>query len=589
LVCLLTFSPAALRAQSPSLSGSEFGINGAAPGEQAFPSLFISGHGGLVVWQDNTIDGAIGTGIAARSLDTNLAPVGAAFRVNQKLPGDQLAPAVVQLAGGNSLVVWHTRLVAHQSVVGRLLSSSNTFLSGDIALSPESTTNVIKYKTNWFAFSKNRYRKRSYRLKDVVWNIRELSGQPALAALPDGGAVVAYQSASRHETNSWALSTYWAWNGKRNVTNDLLVPTRVFIDWMHDVYFQRVSASGAKLGPEVQVNQAADFNQRSPALAVLANGNFVVAWVSEQQRVFLRTNNFNLEIRARLFNGQGQALGDEFVVSGTDDLLNANPAVSALASGGFVIAWSQQETLLSRRWDVVSQTFLADGTPSGSRQLVNTYTVGDQFGPKLAAVGDNQLVVWTSLGQDGSREGVYGRLLNGGTASGDEFLVNTTTISRQLQPAVAADAAGRFLVAWASYTGVTGFDLFGQGYSIPTTVTAPVAGATVGQAYLSVELNQPARGATISLPATLLNPLASPAAAAPAPAEVPLQLGLEGPIQKLHLHWNTLAGARYQVERSADFKVWTPVGEARTAAGATDSVGLDLSEAAAFYRVVQLR
>jgi hypothetical protein len=513
--------------------------------------------------------------------------------VNQKLPGDQLAPVVVQLAGGNSLVVWHTRLVAHQSVVGRVLSSSNTFLSGDIALSPESTTNVIKYKTNWFAFSKSRYRKRSYRLKDVVHNIRESSGQATAAGLPDGSALVVYQSGCRGETNSWALTRHWAWNGKRNITNDLLVPTRVFVDWMQDIYFQHVSPTGAKLGPEVRVNQVADFNQRSPAVAVLANGNFVVTWVSEVQRGFLRTNNLSLEIRARLFNGQGEPLGDEILISGTDELFNANPAVCALGSGGFTVAWSQQETERSRRWDVVCRTFAADGTPTGERQLVNGYTVGDQFAPRMAGVGDQQMVVWTSVGQDGSREGVYGRMLNGGSPSGDEFLVNTTTISRQLQPAVGADAQGRFLVAWASYTGVTGFDLFGQGYSIPTPVTAPVSGViTAPVSGFLMEINRaPRPGGSFPLPPTPLTPqpLVSSAVTPTAASDVPLQLGLEGPTQKLHLHWNTFVGARYQVERSGDLKVWTPVGDPRTATGATDAVALDLADPTAFYRVVQLR
>ena len=83
-----------------------------------------------------------------------------------------------------------------------------------------------------------------------------------------------------------------------------------------------------------------------------------------------------------------------------------------------------------------------------------------------ASIGVDYLVVWTSLGQDGSREGVYGQFVHSdGTLVGGEFRVNTTTIGQQMQPAVASDGANQFLVVWTSYTGNPySFDLFAQRY-----------------------------------------------------------------------------------------------------------------------------
>ena len=74
--------------------------------------------------------------------------------------------------------------------------------------------------------------------------------------------------------------------------------------------------------------------------------------------------------------------------------------------------------------------------------------------------------MWTSLAQDGSREGVFRRFLNGnGTLTSGEFRVNTTTAGQQMQPAVASDGANQFLVTWTSYTGSPyNFDLFAQRY-----------------------------------------------------------------------------------------------------------------------------
>ena len=94
----------------------------------------------------------------------------------------------------------------------------------------------------------------------------------------------------------------------------------------------------------------------------------------------------------------------------------------------------------------------------------------DQYQPKIAAGPAGSMVVWTSMGEDGSQEGVYGRFLAGGVQpTGSEFRVNTTTVSKQMHPSVAWDGVGNFLVVWASFAGQTGFDIYGQRYVLTTT------------------------------------------------------------------------------------------------------------------------
>ena len=103
---------------------------------------------------------------------------------------------------------------------------------------------------------------------------------------------------------------------------------------------------------------------------------------------------------------------------------------------------------------------------------INTQLYGDQYSPKIRRTGSTYLDVWTSIGQDGSREGVFGRYLNDdGTVSGDELQVNSTTFAQQMHQALASDGSGRFLAAWTSYgVGVEGFDLYGQQYANPALV-----------------------------------------------------------------------------------------------------------------------
>ena len=111
------------------------------------------------------------------------------------------------------------------------------------------------------------------------------------------------------------------------------------------------------------------------------------------------------------------------------------------------------------------RAFNAHGAPTVPAFRINTFLFGDQYNPRLASAPNGVLAVWTSLGEDGDREGVFGRFLLGGDRpSGDEFLVNTTTVSQQLEPDVAWNGTDRFLVVWSSFVGTTGFDLFGQMY-----------------------------------------------------------------------------------------------------------------------------
>jgi len=86
------------------------------------------------------------------------------------------------------------------------------------------------------------------------------------------------------------------------------------------------------------------------------------------------------------------------------------------------------------------------------------------------------MIVWTSYGQDGSRDGVYGQFVHeDGSRIGGESRVNTTTVSQQMQPALASDGANQFLVVWTSYTGNPySFDLFAQRYVNVAAVLQPM-------------------------------------------------------------------------------------------------------------------
>jgi hypothetical protein len=144
----------------------------------------------------------------------------------------------------------------------------------------------------------------------------------------------------------------------------------------------------------------------------------------------------------------------------------ANPVVAASDDGSFAVAWAEKDTqILQNGWDIFTRRFSNVGVGSVVRRA-NTQILRDQFDPQISASGSDYFLVWNSLGPDISKVGVYGQFLNNdGSLSGAEFPVNPAAVGKQVQPALATDGAGRFLVAWTSFTSLSsGFDLSSQRY-----------------------------------------------------------------------------------------------------------------------------
>ena len=466
-VGLLSYAWAALSlifltAFSARCQSGEFPVSGGLTGDQDYAGVSLRTNGGWVVWQDNTIDGNRTWGIAARKLSADLTATGSIFRVNHVTTGSQEKPQAVSLPGGRVLFTWESRNGPNAGVYTRILGSDGQFLTGDVLVNPITVTGSEKQEAVWSGFFRNRWKQRKFKFKNKLIHYREGTGHAALAPLPDGATVVAYHSVRRTETNTWGLIRDIRIKGIKSSTNDLFRPIRRFGSTMQDIFFQRIDANGVKMGGEIMVNQYSAFNQRNPAITLTPDGGFVIVWISETPRTSDPLGNFRVEIFGRRFNAQGEPVGNEFTLASDDDVVRSNPAVAALSDGRLVVYWSERRIETPDGWDVKGQVFDTGGVAMGPAFRLNAHIDGNQFAPRVAAEGDDHLVVWTSTGQDGSKEGVFGRLVTAGVVSGSELGLNITTISRQIHPFVAAGGDGRFLGVWTSYAGETGADLLGR-------------------------------------------------------------------------------------------------------------------------------
>jgi len=427
-VALLTaVSTASAQTNYYSANGYEYGIVGSLPGDQMFPDAAISPTNGFIVWQDNATDGA-GWGVSARRVDSTLSGTLSSFRVNVTAAGDQENPRVALLKNGGAAFVWQGGTEGFQRIYGRFLTPTNTFLT---------TTDLVIstfIRTNSFQVT------------------------PAMTVLNDSNVVVVWTSFNQAGTNS-----------------------------LMDVYAKILSPGGLTISNEFLVNQFTNYNQRTPSVAALKGGGFVVTWVSEQQQAVapvLQSNSVyyasavtpSVNIYARLYQSNGVPVTGEFNVDGGNNSACGNPRVAAASDGGFMVVWSQITTGTANGWDVYGRPFTKSGV-GGAIGRINTYLKGNQYIPQISAIGLDYLVLWTSWGQDGSREGVYGQFVhNDGSLVGTEFRVNTTTVGQQMQPVVASDGVSQFLAVWTSYTGSPySFDLFAQRFMNVSSILQPMA------------------------------------------------------------------------------------------------------------------
>jgi hypothetical protein len=389
--------------------GGEFVVLGHIPGDQVLPSLSLSPTTGVIAWQDSMVDKR-DSGIGGSMLGASFG-AGPIFCANKTATGNQVNAKVQLLANGNIIFVWQSSVAGTPDIYARLTK----------AATPE-TPNI--YNTNFGTID---LRVNTYTKDQQI--------DPAVAALPDGSAILTWSSYGQ-DGSMWG------------------------------VYARKLSGKGVgSPATEFRVNQYTQYNQRKPAVAALANGNYVISWISEQERFYN-----SVDVYARVFTAAGAPVTDEISVNSSTNICDT-PDVAALNDGGFTVVWAQKDLANpTNSWDVWGRAFNAAGSPEVPDFRINTYLFGDQYRPKIAAGPSGSMVVWTSMGQDGSREGVFGRFLQGGTAvSGSELLVNTTTISQQLHPAIAWNGVNNFLVVWTSFAGATGFDLYGQAYTLNTT------------------------------------------------------------------------------------------------------------------------
>jgi hypothetical protein len=123
-----------------------------------------------------------------------------------------------------------------------------------------------------------------------------------------------------------------------------------------------------------------------PKIADLTNGGYVVVWSAQT------FPDGMYDIHFQRFDGDGARVGAEEVVNTTTLSLQAHPQVTALAGGGYVVAWDSFNPV-EERDHIFAQVFAANGAKLGSEIDVGTTVQTYDHGAQIAALADGGFAI----------------------------------------------------------------------------------------------------------------------------------------------------------------------------------------------------
>lgn len=407
--------------------------------------LSADAQGRLVVTDTNAADGSDGIDTLSRIERLIFGNAGlslgqAQFRVNATTQGDQYSGSVAALPDGGFVVTWTGP--APDGGINQFNGYLQRFDAAGFAVGPEAKVfggidfNVVS-ETDVTAFGNGRTvvaltAADSVSSPDfgILLRIFTPSGEaattidatgvgagvdsqsPALAPLGQDGFLLAYQESDTSGFGSWIIraASYQPDGSSFNVGTlstggsnsapdaDGIVGVGTVVVWSGldadgtGIFAQRFDAEGSLAGSRFAVNNVTASSQNLPSVAMLPDGRFVVAWVSED-------GVGAGDIAARIFNANGSAAGGQFFVDGqTFGLVESLPSVAALADGGFVVSWATA-TGTSVTLDVAARRFDSAGAPVGDTFRVNSVTANSQNAPALVGLaGGGFVAAW----QDGA-------------------------------------------------------------------------------------------------------------------------------------------------------------------------------------------
>ncbi|MEH0887407.1 Ig-like domain-containing protein, partial [Enterobacter sp. UNJFSC 003] len=257
----------------------------------------------------------------------------------------------------------------------------------------------------------------------------------SVAAMPDGGAIVVWQSASGDGSGSCVMG-------------------------------QMLDAKGQPVGGEFVVNTTTSGDQTAPQVAVLADGTFEVVWSSGS---YIKGQKFTYSYDSDgVMNGVATSGAEFNVNNGTAAANQGAPVITTLEDGGYMVVW---QAAVNGTWQIYGRQYDAEGSPVADQQILTSTTLSSggflviadwEPLPSVTTLNNGMLAITYTVKGTGYDTAV--RIYDPSTQTvGTEFIANQTLTNDQASPSVSALDNGNFVVTWDSNNN-TGPDQ--NGYSV---------------------------------------------------------------------------------------------------------------------------
>jgi hypothetical protein len=302
----------------------------------------LADGGYVVVWTDfSRTHNPAGAAVIGQRYDSAGNKVGGEVKLSAFNSGDQSTPSVTLLDNGNIAVAFRDLFAGDDDIWVRIFNSSLTVVRVDhvdVLANETHHPSITALAGGSYAVS---YTFETGADADIVGRIVSPTGtvgaqfdidnqsdsrdRPELATLSNGNFVAVYEDqVGGSETNE-------------------------------DIRFAIVSPAGTVLtGPITLIGANGPGLETDPDVAALRDGGFVFVWTDADSSV--------TDIRASLLNSNGAPLVSDFFVNTTTTGAQDEASVVALADGGFLVTWEDDNANLVR-----AQRFDAAGTKIGTR------------------------------------------------------------------------------------------------------------------------------------------------------------------------------------------------------------------------------
>ena len=389
--------------------------------------------------------------------------------------GDSLTFTVTNVTGGGFYVGADGSYNSDQSfTMAQLLAGDVVFLHGGTDDAPAFEVSVSDGTDSTSAVAANitftEVNDRPYidagGLSDVSIINTTVSGdqvQPESITLSDGSLVVAYSDgtntyAQRFDSSGNAFGIEIQLDDTASSSEVDIVATSdggFIATWTDSInlYARRFDSSGVAVNGSTEIDFAIDTDRTRPEITELSDGKILLSYFagfgvdSSDQTVAatLLDANFNdSAITAEISN--------EIIVPDVQAGTQFDPKITALAGGGFAIAFSDGVGRDGDGHGVFVQFYDTSGNLVGANQQVNANTDGNQqvFDVEQLTNGD-VLVAYRDINAGGGFNTFAQRYSDTGVAQGSPFVLNQTTSGFQNAIDLVPLSDGKFAASWITF------------------------------------------------------------------------------------------------------------------------------------------